>query len=343
MVKTVIARTMPYFVINPIHTHGMYHRIIDSKADSLVLFHSLFMGLAGTILACFPVFGQSKPPLVIFPPLVHDSDEYEGDFTKKPPFVAKNPKLIPFEEAWNKHGYKDRSGKIVLPAIYKWASPFNDYGIAPVACEKPITGKHKPYAKGQIDDVVPDNPFGCFYINEKGEKIADAYELDNGWDYPTRDGIVRIIKNGKVGLMHISGKILAVPQYTTLYIQHRYQKNGLRLWESGQGQKVRRGGCCACSDSEFGGTYGLVDNNGKEIAPAKFSGIAEFHLDSDDKIIKDVEDLHKYRRLVVLYQGKKAYVLYLNAKKELGIRRESLYDLDSGPKGDLVNKSLYAK
>ena len=323
----------------------MYHSIIDSKADNLVLFHSVFMGLCWAMTACFPVFAL-KAPLFIFPApdTVNPGKKYDHkDLWKyKPPFVAKNPKLIPFEVPskgkMGKMGYKNRSGKIVLPAIYSWAGPFNDYGIAPVACDKPITGKHKPHAKGQIDDVVPDNPLGCFYINEKGEKIADAYEVDNGWDYPTRDGIVRITKNGKVGLMHISGKILAEPQYTTLnHLRHT------PLWFTGRGQKVRRGGggCCH-GDTEFGGTYGLLNSNGKEVAPVN-SQVERFYLDSDNKILtlkQIVKDIDTYRYFLVVYKGAQAYIVYRNAKNEWGLRRESEYDEGSGLKPELVKESL---
>ena len=284
-------------------------------------------------------------------------------------FTDPNPDLVifrgnnytPIKGNGQKKGFKTWSGKIVLPAIYMWAFPFNDYGIAEVKLDereyKTNKTEHEKRVEGQIY-TIPNMSSGCFYINKKGKKIADAYETDNGPDYPTTEGYVRITKNGKVGLMHLSGKIIIPPKYTLLWM-----RSGQTPWIAGHGQQAVLIHGMAY---EFGGTYGLLDSKGREISPIDFSKIALFYMGPNHEIVdvknhqilnvekqtsskyapsdeKKFIDRDNPRRLLVLYRDKSAYVLYRNAKKELAIRKEPLYDEGSGLKPELVKDSLLAR
>jgi hypothetical protein len=272
---------------------------------------------------------RAEPPLVLFP-AQNDTDD---SLMQKPPVVAKNPILTPFEVAWNKNGYKDESGKIVLPAIYMWAFPFNDYGIAEVKLNereyKTNKTEHEKRVEGQIY-TIPNMSSGCFYINKKGEKIADAFMFDNGHDYPLCGGLVRITKNAKVGLMHISGKIIVPPQYTTVQLWNLTPSVAL----VGQGQKMYRGvATCGCADLRVGGTYGLINpQTGIEIAPVEFSSVSRCFIDPHGTVVTinpsdyGKDELKPYKVLYLLYKGEKAYTLYNNDKNHLSVRPIPQYD-----------------
>lgn len=287
-------------------------------------------------------------------------------------FTDPNPDLVVFrgkndtpKSNGPKKGFKTWSGKIVLPAIYDEAWDFNKWGISAVRMRKKGWQEHellerdrKRLASYPTSYPVFHGTLGWFYINKKGKKIADAYETDNGPDYPTTEGYVRITKNGKVGLMHLSGKIIIPPKYTLLWL-----RSGQTPWIAGHGQQAVLIHGMAY---EFGGTYGLLDSKGREISPIDFSKIALFYMGPNHEIVdvknhqilnvekqtsskyapsdeKKFIDRDNPRRLLVLYRDKSAYVLYRNAKKELAIRKEPLYDEGSGLKPELVKDSLLAR
>ena len=304
----------------------------------------------------------ATPPLVI--------EESPGD--NRYCFTDPNPDLVifrgnnytPIKGNGRKKGFKTWSGKIVLPAIYDEVEEFNKWGVAAVQIFKKDYQEHvKNYQKCMASyptayAIVNGNPLGWFYINKKGEKIADAYEMDNGPDYPTKDGYVRITKNGKVGLMHLSGKIIIPPKYTIFWL-----RCGKTPWITGHGQKeVFK----IEYPDEFGGMYGVLDSKGREIAPIHFSKIALFYMGPNNEIVdvknnrilnmekhtsfnyspadeKKFIDLKNRKYLMVLYRNKSAYVLYYNAKKELAVRKEPLYDDGSFLNASIVKEYLIAR
>jgi hypothetical protein len=140
-------------------------------------------------------------------------------------------------------------------------------------------------------------------------------------------------------------------------------RSGQTPWIAGHGQQAVLIHGMAY---EFGGTYGLLDSKGREISPIDFSKIALFYMGPNHEIVdvknhqilnvekqtsskyapsdeKKFIDRDNPRRLLVLYRDKSAYVLYRNAKKELAIRKEPLYDEGSGLKPELVKDSLLAR
>lgn len=318
-----------------------------------------------------------KSPLVMLPspshpPLVTEESPNKDDSVPSNPFPDPNPDLVvfrghqytPMKGNGPKKGFKTRLGKIVLPAIYDEAGDFNKWGIAAVQIRKKDVQEQVKKHKQRIASyptsypVWNENPLGWFYINKKGEKIADAYETDNGPDYPTKDGYVRITKNGKVGVMHLSGKIIVPPKYTLCWL-----RSGKTPWIVGHGQQevIKHE-----YPDHFGGTYGVLDSKGREIAPIHFSKIALFYMGPNHEIVDvknnrilNVEkrqsfnyppsdeqkfiDLGNPKRLMVLYRGQRAYVLYHNAKKELAVRKEPLYDDGSFLNAPMVSQYLIAR
>jgi hypothetical protein len=306
------------------------------------------------------------------PPLIIEDTEKEWYLSSNSnAFIDPNPDLIDFTgneytpiKDGPKIGFKTRSGKIVLPAIYDAAGNFNQWGVCAVQIRTKNGQESTKNWKKRMDSyptsypILNKNPLGWFYINKKGEKIADAYETDNGPDYPTEEAYVRFTKNGKVGLMHLSGKIIIPAKYTLLWL-----RSGQTPWIAGHGQrevfKIEY-------PDQVGGTYGVLDSNGKEIAPIHFSKIARFYMGPNDEIVDvknhqildvnnrtsyqyDPSDEKKFvdrdnpRRLLVLYRDKSAYVLYRNGKKELAVRKEPLYDDGSFLKASIVEEYLIAR
>ncbi|MBI5325652.1 MAG: WG repeat-containing protein [Ignavibacteriae bacterium] len=98
-------------------------------------------------------------------------------------------KLIPFEDG-DYMGYKDKKGKIVLPARYRMAEKFSNYGIAAVA-----------------DDS------GWAYIDIKGNVLIRPCHWDN---FPDEfcDGLARFEKDGKFGFFNQKAEIVIQNNYS---------------------------------------------------------------------------------------------------------------------------------
>lgn len=147
--------------------------------------------------------------------------------------VFANP--IPYEDGdfW---GYKNKAGKIVIPPKYAMAQGFNKHGIASVVYQRK-----------------------WIYINTKGEKVAEAFNYDNGPDYLS-DGLSRIInEEGKIGFMDEKGKTIIPPQF-----------DFAEPFEKGKSRVCR--GCKIDFKKDehgeiVGGDWGVINKKGKLIVP----------------------------------------------------------------------------
>jgi hypothetical protein len=89
--------------------------------------------------------------------------------------------------------HKTATGKLFVASRYVKELDFDSSGLAPVRSEGP--------------------PYGWVYVNRKGEAvITDVPTYDNGAD-DFSEGLVRIVRNGKVGFADRQGKIVIPPVY----------------------------------------------------------------------------------------------------------------------------------
>jgi hypothetical protein len=139
-----------------------------------------------------------------------------------------------FEAADGRHGFKDRSGKVVIEPRFRFAYEFSPEGVAPVVEEKRFA-----------------------FIDVTGHVIAEAYPYDNGPDYFV-EGRARILRHGKIGFIDRAGKIVIEPrwEYATSFCEGRAAVcKGCRV-------RVRHG------EKELGGgKWGYIDLEGKVVVP----------------------------------------------------------------------------
>jgi hypothetical protein len=157
--------------------------------------------------------------------------------------------LVPFEqgELW---GYKDRSGKVVLPAIYLFAEAFGRRPIAAVLIDAEIAG-----AAG-----------GLAWIDSTGKVVARPMNDDNGAD-PFREGRARVVEAGRIGFIDERGKVVIEPRFEI-------------VGPFSQGRAAFCVGCRLVREGEHataqGGLWGYIDRAGKEVIPPRYQAAEEF-------------------------------------------------------------------
>ena len=154
-------------------------------------------------------------------------------------------KLILFEDGDNS-GYKNRRGKVVIPARFRIAGDFAENNLAAV-----------------LDDA------GWCYINKKGAVvIRSPFIFDNGADY-FEEGLVRIVSGqGKIGFADAAGKTIIEPQFD--YAQSF--REGVAAF------------CLECrsekADAEHsfmtGGRWGYINRRGRIIVPVEYEAVEHF-------------------------------------------------------------------
>ena len=92
-------------------------------------------------------------------------------------------------EVNNRWGYRDESGKTILPPVYLFAYDFNKSGTSAVFTDS-----------------------GWVYINKKETALFSVLTFDNGPDYFS-DGLSRFTEHGKVGYFNESGRIVISPLF----------------------------------------------------------------------------------------------------------------------------------
>jgi hypothetical protein len=157
--------------------------------------------------------------------------------------------LVPFEqdELW---GYKDRAGRIVLPAIYLFAEEFGARQIAAVS----------------IDPEKGGGEGGLAWIDAAGRVVARPMNYDNGAD-PFREGRARVVAGGQLGFIDERGRVVIAPRFEV-------------VGPFSQGRAAFCSGCRLVRDGEHttaqGGLWGYIDRAGKEIVPARYQAALEF-------------------------------------------------------------------
>ncbi|MCO4763327.1 MAG: WG repeat-containing protein [Myxococcales bacterium] len=151
--------------------------------------------------------------------------------------------LMVFETKGGLRGYKDRQGKVRIPAKYGLAEAFNRDGVAQVA------GKR-----------------GLALIDMTGRVLLRPYNVDNGPD-PHRQGLARFKSKGKIGYYAQDGRVVIPARY-------RYA----RPFHDGRAAFCR--GCKPHAMGEHvamrGGRWGYIDPSGREVIAATWTSVTNF-------------------------------------------------------------------
>lgn len=123
---------------------------------------------------------------------------FAEESTKKEPLFLYQDKQTQF------FGFKNKSGKVVIPAIYssvytKSKGPF----FSP-------TTKGFSYAFENM--VVVSKDLKYWWIDRTGKILYESFFFDNGPDY-FHQGLSRIIENNKFGFINQQGVAIVKPQY----------------------------------------------------------------------------------------------------------------------------------
>jgi WG containing repeat len=136
-----------------------------------------------------------------------------------------------------KYGYIDRTGNLVIPATYKFAHPFQS-GLGMALTEE-----------------------GWVYLDKQGATKITQLSLEEQYIdarqrgfYPfSKDGLARILIDGKSGYINRLGKTAIKPQFTEAYTF----TEGL-------------------APVKVGDRYGYINTKGKLVIPAEYSIVSEF-------------------------------------------------------------------
>jgi hypothetical protein len=172
---------------------------------------------------------------------------------------AKKPYLISFVDtsSGNKlYGYKTLKGKIVIPAKYYRA----------------YSGKLCNYAI-----VVKKECYKWVAINNKDSLLWEAFIFDNLPDV-SRNGLFRVIVDGKVGFANEQGKIVIKPLF-----------DGANSFSEGFAAVNIGGRLATRGEHSFieGGHWGYIDKKGKYVLKPQFHDAGDFENGSAPVVTKD--------------------------------------------------------
>ncbi len=187
-------------------------------------------------------------------------------------FTAGAQKLLPFQNASKKWGYKDASGKVVVPATYTYCGPQSANGLAAVfkdvgsgGAVMDATGKLlTPFKYGQINPYV--NGLAAVSNGEESEN------RENG-------------KYGKWGFIDVKGKEVIPTIYEDVtgdfdggsYVIATL--NGEQLVIDKNGHTIHFNTCDKLEGNFYhsniaravkNGKYGMVDKTGKVVVPFEY-------------------------------------------------------------------------
>ncbi len=177
--------------------------------------------------------------------------------------------LYPFPQN-GKWGYIDKTGKIVVQAIYNSAG----YFVEDMAKIAKINDRNE-YLYGFIDisgrEVIPPKfiTVSDFDGGSARVKIRESYFylLKNGtvltknpFDdvYAATNGVSIFKKDNKYGYVNVDGTILLNAMFTSAY---NFSEDGLAVVSTNEGRKIE---------------YGVITKNGSFIVPPRYTGIKHF-------------------------------------------------------------------
>lgn len=155
----------------------------------------------------------------------------------KPP-VTTGPAPTPFE----RHGYRNAAGEVVIPAKYTLVTEFED----------------------QVAAVLDDD--GWSFIDRGGNELAVPFLYDNAAD-DFSEGRARIVEGDRYGFLANTGEIVVPPTWSFV---ERYSGGHAAVCE----------GCVKKDDGEHfvmtGGKWGYVDLGGKLVISPRFETAGSF-------------------------------------------------------------------
>lgn len=199
-----------------------------------------------TILACAPTPASAPTPATAPAPATAPTPEPAPALAALPPPAARpdTKGWVAFEAEDGNYGFKDSTGKVVLPPKYALAQDFTPGGIACV--------------------VEPAGQWIC--IDGTGAEVVRPYIFDNGPDYVS-EGLARFVEGDKMGFYDDTGKKV-IPARFAFVTPFQDERAAFCV------------GCTKQCDGEHcsmvGGKWGLIDRTGAEVCPARFTEIGPF-------------------------------------------------------------------
>lgn len=181
----------------------------------------------------------------------------------KPLSSTKNTQvLVAFEDKNQTWGFKDTSGKIVIPPQY--IAVFEDSFVNDIAFvfEK----------KYETDD----ERHGIIAIDKNNKLILKPFIFDNGPDY-VQEGLFRFVEKGQMGFADVNGKKVIPAKYTFV---EAFQEGFAAFCEGCKKETI---------DEHWrmvGGKWGFMDKNGKVIIDPQFQEVTNFK-DGIAEVMKD--------------------------------------------------------
>jgi hypothetical protein len=150
--------------------------------------------------------------------------------------------LAPFEQH-GKWGFKDASGKVVIPPRYQMAQEFSPEGLAAVVDAQ-----------------------GWAYIDARARVVIRPLAVDNGPD-EFSENLARFRQAGKVGFFDRRGKVVIPPRFAFAL-------------PFSEGRAAVCDGCLEKKEGEHtalsGGRWGYIDSRGTLVVPLQFEAAESF-------------------------------------------------------------------
>ena len=89
--------------------------------------------------------------------------------------------------------YADTAGRLFVAPQYVSQLNFDSSGLAPIRSEAP--------------------PYGWMYVSRRGKIVVTGVPSIDNWADEFHEGLVRTVKNGKVGFANRRGEIVIAPSY----------------------------------------------------------------------------------------------------------------------------------
>ncbi|PPE03797.1 WG repeat-containing protein [Holospora curviuscula] len=183
-------------------------------------------------------------------------------------------------------GFKNKNGKIVIPAKYRSVWDFSIYGVADVYDPYNYEPRINEFGK-RIVKVRQS----WYKINKFGDILVKSYLFDNGPDYYV-SGLSRFEANGKMGCIDLQGKIAVPPRFdwiTPFFFSHPIAIVcvGCRLTKAHKNDQY---------PDMKGGKWGAINKKGEIVIPMEFT---DYKVDHKD-------------RSIVLFKGNVPYNICLD-------------------------------
>lgn len=212
-----------------------------------------------------------------------------------------------------KYGYIDKKGNVIVPFIYDYAIEFNN-GVGRVAVMKSFNKALYAYVNTSGKKIVPveyeelpEFKEGYLWINNQFyDTLGNIIPFEAEFVHPFSNGLARFRKkvgNDELyGFVDKTGKIVIPPQFD---IANDFSEDIAAVWnkknekwgfinKSGklitnyqyswiqfvyERYKFKNGYCIVGKSQGDYNLYGLIDKNGKEIIPCKYTTVEIFSND----------------------------------------------------------------